>query len=311
MKYILILCIILSLTLLGCNRGLDNSRYECRGEDGIGPSPDFCFAIENTEDYPEFSFYYMGILREESMYEVEDINDVYKSTPFIVPNGIPMQPKLYEAIHQTNSIPQILCLSNYKRSKGILVLIQALGKLKRQGYEFNAIVVRDSFTRRAQQYYNKIITLLRSIGVPEDDIIIELEHVAIKNLPASATWYLDGYRLHYIYKGGTKYVENLFVVAKIIELEVKEIISGNKTVDEFIFDFSRFKNVTYDKWFLSICLFIDAIYFITFLNSKCALRTGFTPDYHCLKSLHFILVIIRFPFLANNSTSGLITSPSA
>ncbi len=108
-----------------------------------------------------------------------------------------------------------------------------------KGYEFNAINIKDSFNRRAQRFYNAIVSSLRSIGVSEDDIIIDLEPVAIKRLPASATWYLDGYRLHYSYKAGTKYVENLFVVSKIIEFEVHEILTGEKTIEQFIFDFSE------------------------------------------------------------------------
>ena len=111
--------------------------------------------------------------------------------------------------------------------------------VKIKGYEFNAITIRDSFNRRAQLFHNNIIQTLRSIGLTEDDIDIQLEPVAIKRLPAKAVWYVDGYKLHYSYNAGTKYVENLFVVSKIIEFEVKEIISGKKTIDQFIFDFSE------------------------------------------------------------------------
>ena len=111
--------------------------------------------------------------------------------------------------------------------------------LKIKGYEFNAITIRDSFTRRAQRFYNNIINTLHSIGISEDDIFIDLEPVAIKQLPASVSWYIEGYHLHYSYKAGTKYVENLFVVSKIIEFEVKQILAGEKTIEQFIFDFSE------------------------------------------------------------------------
>lgn len=110
--------------------------------------------------------------------------------------------------------------------------------VKIKGYEFNAINIRDSYTRRAQKFYNNIINNLKSVGIPEDDIIIDLEP-AIKKLPAKAKWYIDGYLLHYSYNGGTKYAENLFVVSKIIELEIKEIIAGKKTIQDFIYDFSE------------------------------------------------------------------------
>jgi glycosyltransferase involved in cell wall biosynthesis len=68
--------------------------------------------------------------------------DVYKSTPFIVPNGIQIQPEIKEKkIQKNGSIPQILYLSHYIRDKGILILIDALKKLKNQGNIFNARLV--------------------------------------------------------------------------------------------------------------------------------------------------------------------------
>ncbi len=76
----------------------------------------------------------------------EDISDVYSGDPFIVPNGIEVQPKINGIINLSNkSIPQILFLSNYTRNKGILVLIEALSILKKQGYIFNARFVGAPF----------------------------------------------------------------------------------------------------------------------------------------------------------------------
>jgi len=76
---------------------------------------------------------------------------------------------------------------------------------------------------------------------------IELERVAIKNLPASATWYFEGYRLHFSYNGASKYVENLYVVSKIIEFEVGQIIAGEKTIEQFILDFSESDEVEQER----------------------------------------------------------------
>ncbi len=115
--------------------------------------------------------------------------------------------------------------------------------LKIKGYHFNVKDIRDSFTRRSQRFYNNIFSTLRSIGVPEDDILIDLEPTPMKKLPAGVTWYLEGYRLHYSYNAGAKYVDNLFIVSKIIEFEVKQILAGEKTVDQFIFDFSESREV--------------------------------------------------------------------
>ncbi|HBE39788.1 MAG TPA: glycosyltransferase family 1 protein [Bacteroidales bacterium] len=73
---------------------------------------------------------------------ISDIEGIYMSTPFIIPNGIGVK-KSIPAWKQTakNSIPQILYLSNYRRSKGLLVLIEALKILKEEGHIFNARLV--------------------------------------------------------------------------------------------------------------------------------------------------------------------------
>src|SRR3989344_7252913 len=108
-----------------------------------------------------------------------------------------------------------------------------------KGHEFNALPIRDSFDRRALQYKNKIIYTLGKIGLTSDDINIDLEPVAIKNTPASATWYCDGYRMYYSYKSAQKYVDNLYVVYKVIELEIADLIAGEKTFEEFLLNFTE------------------------------------------------------------------------
>lgn len=66
-----------------------------------------------------------------------DIRHVYKSKPYIVPNGIQVQPQVNEKLLATNkSTLQILYLSNYIKNKGMLVLIEALTILRRKGYHF-------------------------------------------------------------------------------------------------------------------------------------------------------------------------------
>lgn len=72
-----------------------------------------------------------------------DIKNIYSSTPFIIPNGIKSAPSDICVQNQkiTNSIPQILYLSNYIRNKGILVLVDALSLLNNQGIIFEAKLV--------------------------------------------------------------------------------------------------------------------------------------------------------------------------
>ena len=53
-----------------------------------------------------------------------------------------------------------------------------------KGHKFNAIVSLDSHSRRALKYKNNIISILGKIGVVNDDVVIDLEPVAIKNILA-------------------------------------------------------------------------------------------------------------------------------
>ncbi|MBT4805650.1 DnaJ domain-containing protein [Candidatus Woesearchaeota archaeon] len=112
-----------------------------------------------------------------------------------------------------------------------------------KGHEFNAPLIRDSFDRRALQFKNNIITLLRKIGVVEDDVEIPLQPVAYKRGKASASWYFEGQNLYYSYGLSRKFVENIYVVFKVIEAEVDLILSKEKTVEQFVLDFSEDRDV--------------------------------------------------------------------
>lgn len=100
-------------------------------------------------------------------------------------------------------------------------------------------LIRDSFGRRAFFFQNAIFSNLKKLGVHEDYIHIELEPVAFKNMSAQVTWYMDNYHLHFSYNKCSKYVENLAVVFKIIEIEVEKVLNQIKTIQEFIFEFKE------------------------------------------------------------------------
>lgn len=86
-----------------------------------------------------------------------DIEDVCKSVPFIVPNGIQIQPEIKEKkIRGNGTILQILYLSHYIREKGILILIDALRKLKNQGHIFNARLVGEPVDLKIEFLQNLI-----------------------------------------------------------------------------------------------------------------------------------------------------------
>jgi len=89
---------------------------------------------------------------------ITDIVDVYKATPYIVPNGIPVHLDNGKKIRRSNDDPYILYLSNYKRTKGILVLTDALDMLRNEGYKFKS----------------------RFVGAPSDLNIEDLRNVLVE-----------------------------------------------------------------------------------------------------------------------------------
>jgi len=114
--------------------------------------------------------------------------------------------------------------------------------VKIKGYEIKQKPIRDSFYRRAIRFQNNIINNLKKIGVPEDDIDITMENIAMKNVQASVSWYFDRSNLFYSYSGG-KFAENLYMVSKVIELAVQDLIDEKLTIDEFVNKFEEDENI--------------------------------------------------------------------
>ncbi|MGV8086958.1 MAG: J domain-containing protein [Candidatus Woesearchaeota archaeon] len=110
--------------------------------------------------------------------------------------------------------------------------------------EINTIIIKDSFNRRAIQFRNNIIILLSKISVIEDDIDIPMENVALKKAPASVSWYFDNHHLYYSYNACNKFVENLYVVQKLLELEINKLIDGEQAVEDFVEEFREEQDIT-------------------------------------------------------------------
>ncbi len=112
-----------------------------------------------------------------------------------------------------------------------------------KGHTFAAITVKDSFSRRAMQYMNNIITVLKQLGIPADQVDVELQGLASKKASASAIWFLDGHRMHYSYNGSQSFAENLAVVWKVLECEVADVIANKKELRDFIGEFSEEEDI--------------------------------------------------------------------
>lgn len=112
-------------------------------------------------------------------------------------------------------------------------------KIQIKGQEFEAVTVKDSFNRRAVQFQNNIITSIKRLGLTVDDIDMEFESNGIKKAPASVSWYFDRQHLHYSHNSRSKYVENLYIVFKVIDFKITALLEGRMTREEFINEFSE------------------------------------------------------------------------
>ena len=112
-----------------------------------------------------------------------------------------------------------------------------------KGHEIETVIFKNAHNRRAIQLKNNIVMLLRNIGVNENDIDVPVENVAIKKAKASATWYYCGHRMYYSHNMQNKFVDNLHVLFRVIEIESNLVLSEKKTFDDFISEFREDSDV--------------------------------------------------------------------
>jgi len=111
--------------------------------------------------------------------------------------------------------------------------------LKVRGHDIKEPAIKDSFSRRALKMKNNIIEILSVLGVEPHQVDIDLETIPIRNAPASVTWYFAGQKLYYSYTSLPRFIDNLFVVETIIELEVTRLVTKDISEDEFCRSFSE------------------------------------------------------------------------
>lgn len=106
--------------------------------------------------------------------------------------------------------------------------------IKIRGTDYNIVLARDSFIRRATQYTNNIALSFRKIGLTTNDIKVSEERMPMKRAPASVTWWIDDFHCHYSFNKMPKYVDNVLVVSKVIEDYVTRLVNNEMDKREFI-----------------------------------------------------------------------------
>ncbi len=115
--------------------------------------------------------------------------------------------------------------------------------IKIKGHNVNFMPTKASHNRRAVQYQNKIISSLEKLGTKRDDVELEFEGFCGKEAKATITWYFNGHRMYYEIASKKSYVDNLFIILKIIENEVDLVISETKPIEEFLAEFEEDEDV--------------------------------------------------------------------
>jgi len=115
--------------------------------------------------------------------------------------------------------------------------------LKIKGHSVNFMPTKASHNRYALQYKNKLISSLEKLGTKRDDVEIEIEGFCGREAKASVTWYFNGHRMYYDVASKRSYVDNLFIIFKIIENEVDLVLSEKKPIEEFLAEFEEEEDV--------------------------------------------------------------------
>ena len=111
-------------------------------------------------------------------------------------------------------------------------------KIKVKGNEFHVeIISASSYTRHARLFESNILASLKKIGVSQQNIRLKEEIFPMKKAGAEVHWWINGSNCYYSYNRQEKYVENLQIMAKVIDIEVANVLKGIKTIEEFVIEF--------------------------------------------------------------------------
>ena len=137
-----------------------------------------------------------------------------------------------------------------------------------KGHEIEPPRISNSFDRRALQLENSITSNLRQIGVERHQIKVNMQKMAQRKHLASVKWYFNGHNLQYSYALMPKFVENLFIIDKILKIEVERLVSKEIIADDFIREFSEDDDLTEQRIEArkTLCVKEDEMDFASFRN---------------------------------------------
>jgi hypothetical protein len=80
---------------------------------------------------------------------------------------------------------------------------------------------------------------LKLLNIDRDNVDLIMERNARLKAKASVSWYFEGRNLKYSYSLCSKFIENLYIIDKVLEIEVDKLLDDEITLDQFQREFSE------------------------------------------------------------------------
>lgn len=111
-----------------------------------------------------------------------------------------------------------------------------------KGHTIKIKVTKSAYDRKAVLFANNIVESLKKLKIPRDDVSIETRIQGNKNEPAVLEFWTQGHYLRFSFSRTKRFIDNLYIIKELIRIEVDEVISGKKSMHEFIETFTETSN---------------------------------------------------------------------
>ncbi len=108
-----------------------------------------------------------------------------------------------------------------------------------RGNELTFSPVNNSFSRRAVLFQNIIINNLKKIGVHPDDVEFPTVRLPTRQMPAHVDWNFETDYCFLSHNSQKRYIDNLQIIAKLIETEIQKVLNEQITINQFIENFAE------------------------------------------------------------------------
>ena len=98
-----------------------------------------------------------------------------------------------------------------------------------KGHEIKVKVTKAGYARKSVVFANNIVEELKKLNIIRDDIKIETNILGNKNLPATIEFWADGHYLRFSFSMTKRFIDNLYIIMKLVEIEVNEVLTKKKT----------------------------------------------------------------------------------